>query len=99
MNAIAESREHRHCLERVRRLSQQAAVEHNQRVRGQHDLARMALGHRRGLRPAQAADQHIRRFTGERGLIDVRRIDAELQAERGEQLAPPRGSGGQHKGV
>jgi len=94
MFATREVPQHPGRIDVVARLSQDGAVEQDERVGGQDPVAGMARGPRRGLLPRESAGGLVSRLPGHEGFVDVGRRDLERNSERGQDLcAAGRGGG------
>src|SRR5690606_28904137 len=97
VDTAREPAQERGVLLRGRRLVDDLAVDHDRRVGGQHQVARPPRAHHRRLRRGQARHQRLGRLARQHGLVDVGRLQVELQAEAGEELAPTWRCAGQHE--
>ena len=78
----------------VARLSENGAVDQDERVRGQDPLLRMERGRGGGLRAGETGGRFPTGFAREEGLVDVSGGNVERDSERAEDLrAAGRGGG------
>jgi len=95
MVAARQARQHRSRLGGVGRLAERLAVERDDGVGAERELARARRGARLGER--QAEHQRLGRLPGPRRLVGLGRPHLEVDAEPGQQLAAARRGGGEHQ--
>jgi hypothetical protein len=74
----------------VERLPQQMAIHDDRRVRGQDQRAGEPLVHDLRLGRGNPPHVRVRRLVADHALVDVRRVNVELNSRGAKQFGPPR---------
>ena len=98
VRATAQLAQHAPGVGGVGGLAERLLAIDDQRVGGQDERGRCAArGDDGRLRLAETRGPGARLLTGQAALVQLRRVDRETQLQRGQQFAPPRRGGSQHK--